>query len=93
MKKYNFKFGGRQSGAIGITYKISDTYNAKDIHEALSLLYADYELIKGLQITENGKQIDEPEIIKWVDVRPYSQRERNPKTGSYLYTRSDTPTN
>jgi len=93
MKKYNFKFIGRQSGAIGITYKISDTYKTKDIHEALSLLYTDYDLIKGLQITENGKQIEQPKNIKWVNVRPYSERERNPKTGSYLYTRSDTPIN
>ncbi len=41
----------------------------------------------------SGKQIEQPKNIKWVNVRPYSERERNPKTGSYLYTRSDTPIN
>ncbi|MES2382431.1 MAG: hypothetical protein V4538_15395 [Bacteroidota bacterium] len=91
MKKYNFKFTGRQTGAIGIFYPIADTYQAKDINEAMSLLYEDYEHLSNLSIKENGKEIDQPDKIKWVEVRKYSERERNPKTGIYLYTRSDTP--
>ena len=90
MKKYNFKFTGHQAGAIGITYPISDTYKAKDIHEAMSLLYTDYDTILGLRITENGKQIEQPEKINWVTVRPHSERQRT-ENGSYLYTRSDSP--
>lgn len=89
MKKYNFRFKGRQSGAIGIFYSISDTYQAKDIHEAISLLNEDYEHIQDLKIFENGKQIEPPKEINFVKVRRHSERPRNEKTGSYLYTRSD----
>lgn len=91
MKKYKFSFIGRQSGAIGINYAINDTYNAKDIHEALSLLWTDYDMVRGLSITENGKPVGQPTEIKWVTVRPYTERERSPKTGTYRYTRNDAP--
>lgn len=93
MNKYKFSFTGRQAGAIGINYQIRDTYKAKDIHEALSLLWTDYDMVRGLTIHENGKLIKQPEKINWVKVRPYTQRERSPKTGSYKYTRDDAPTN
>jgi len=83
MKKFKFSFTGRQSGAIGITYKITDTYSAKDIHEALSMLYTDYDLIQGLNCNDRKTEI--PNKINWVKVRSYTQRERNPKTGSYIY--------
>jgi len=95
MKKFTFSFIGRQAGAIGITYKISDTYEAKDIHEAMSLLYEDYDMIGhkgGLKCTRHGKEIETPKNINWVKVRSNSERSRNPKTGSYLYSRSNTPT-
>jgi len=87
MKKYTFSFKGRQSGAIGIVYKIMDTYKAEDIHQALSYLYEDYSIITNLKEI-SGKEI--PTTIRFQKVRSYTTRERNPKTGSYLYTRSDT---
>ncbi len=89
MKKYTFKFTGRQSGAIGIFYKISDTYKCSNIHEAFSYLYADYEHIQGLTIYENSKVIDQPGVIKWVNVRPHTERKRAADKGTYIYTRSD----
>lgn len=88
MKKYNFKFTGRQSGAIGIFYPISETYAAANIHEAMSLLYEDYDHLHQLVIKEGSKQIEPPEKIKWVKVRSNRERPRDAK-GSYLYTRSD----
>lgn len=91
MKKYKFSFTGRQSGAIGITYKISDTYTCADIHEAFSLLWTDYEHIQGLCIYKNGKRIEQPEIIKWVKVRPHTERERQADGATYRYTRTDSP--
>lgn len=93
MKKYNFKFTGRQTGAIGINYKISDTYQCEDIHEALSLLWTDYEHVSGLLIKENGKDIEQPKVIKWVKVRSHSERKRQSDGATYLYTRSDSPIN
>ncbi len=87
MKKFTFSFNGRQSGAIGITYSIRETYKAEDIHEALSFLYEDYSLILGLK-ESTGKEI--PREINFKKVRSYTTRERDPKTGSYKYTRSDT---
>lgn len=91
MKKYTFKFTGRQAGAIGIFYKISDTYKCSNVHEALSYLYTDYEHIQGLNIYENSKPIDQPEFIKWVNVRPHTERKREANKGTYIYTRSDSP--
>lgn len=91
MKKYTFKFTGRQAGAIGIFYKISDTYKCTNVHEALSYLYTDYEHIQNLTIYENSKVIDHPEVIEWVNVRPHTERERAANGGSYIYTRSDSP--
>lgn len=85
MKKFKFSFTGRQAGAIGMTYKITDTYSAKDIHEALSYLWTDYSLISQLKCNVSGKNIEIPESnqIKWVKVRSYKERERNPQTGIY----------
>ncbi len=53
MKKYTFLFTGRQTGAIGIFYKISQDYEAQGITEALTKLFIDYEHITGLKL--NGK--------------------------------------
>lgn len=55
MKKYTFSFTGRQTGAIGITYKISHTYQAKSQQEANSMLYTDYEIFRNLEC--NGKPL------------------------------------
>lgn len=84
MKTYTFKFNGRQSGAIGITYKISEGYKANDIHEAFSLLYEDYDSIRIERITENGKQIEAPKKINFINVRSNRERQRNLKNGQYL---------
>lgn len=87
MKKFTFSFIGRQSGAIGIVYEIRDSYKAEDIHEALSFLYEDYEHIQGLKET-SGEEI--PKKINLKEVRSYTTRYRTPKTGSYMYTHSNT---
>lgn len=90
-KKYRFNFIGSQSGAIGITYEIWDTYKCDNIHEALSYLYEDYQHFGSMKAYENGKLIELPEKINWVKVRSYRERERSPKTGSYRYYREDAP--
>jgi hypothetical protein len=69
MKKYTVSFNGRQSGAIGVTYQISETYEAANVHEVMSLLYEDYELIRGLVIKQGGKSVEIPQTIQWVKVR------------------------
>lgn len=58
MKKYKFNFHGRQTGALGITYQISEEYNASCLEEACSMLYIDYEHFRGLHAYEGTKQID-----------------------------------
>ncbi len=42
-KTYSFSFVGRQNGAIGIRYNISDTYEANSLEEAVAMLGKDYE--------------------------------------------------
>lgn len=92
MKKYTFSFNGRQSGAIGITYQIRDTYKANSIGEAMYLLYTDYDLISGLQAKEGSHSIETANVklIPCDTSKCYPHRETDPKTGSYRYTRSDT---
>ena len=95
MKKYLISFDGRQSGAIGITYKIRQTYRTNNLGEALYILWTDYEHITIHNVLENGQSID----FKGVDLIPceisdcYPNRPTHPTTGSYYYTRSETPTN
>lgn len=43
-------FYGRQTGAIGIRYKISDTYEANNLGEALHMLNTDYEVQRNLKV-------------------------------------------
>lgn len=90
MKKYSFTFFGRQSGAIGIFYKIKDTYNVQSLSEAKSLLYEDYEHIQMVERKCNNTHItkDEFDAAPWTNVRSNLERPRK-KDGSYLYTRSD----
>ena len=45
-KTYSFSFHGRQTGAIGIFYNITDSYKAESLAEACSMLYKDYEHIR-----------------------------------------------
>lgn len=58
MKKYTFSFTGRQTGAIGIFYKITDVFEAENLSEAKSMLFANYEHFRGIRVQENGKAID-----------------------------------
>jgi hypothetical protein len=90
MKKFRFSFIGRQAGAIGIFHKIVDSYKCKDIHEAMSYLYEDYEHIFQLKCVCDSKEIELPKNINFVKVRSNKLRQRNPTKGSYLYTRNDT---
>ncbi len=64
MKTFKFSFTGRQARAIGIFYAIKATYRANDIHHAVSLLYKDYEHIKGLKC--EGCEI--PKTINFIAV-------------------------
>ncbi len=70
MKKYKFSFNGRQTGAIGITYQITDTYEAESINEAVSKLYADYEHFRELKL--NGKPF-EIKTSHFIDIPSYKR--------------------
>jgi len=78
---FKFSFTGRQSGAIGITYRISDSYKASNIHEALSYLYEDYDHIQGLKCANH----EIPKNIEWVKVRSHRERKRGADNATYLY--------
>lgn len=58
MATFNIKFHGRQTGAIGITYDISESYECSNLSELKSMLYRDYEHIRGLKIKEGSKEIN-----------------------------------
>ncbi len=92
MATYKFMFKGRQAGAIGIFYQISETYKADTLSEAKSLLYEDYEHIQISRILEGSKGIDKSyfNAAPFVPVRSNKERKRDLK-GSYFYSRSDTP--
>lgn len=77
---FKFSFYGRQAGAIGITYKITDSYKAADIHEALSYLYEDYDLIMGLSCM--GHKI--PKDINFKPVRSHRERPRQQDGATYI---------
>lgn len=85
MNTYKVSFHGRQAGAIGITYQIADEYEANDIHELISLIWNDYDLIRGIKITtKSGKVIEQPEKIKWITVRSHWQRKRQSDRATYV---------
>jgi len=86
--KITITFDGRQSGAIGIVYKIQDTYNVSSISEARSLLYEDYEHIDVKKII--GCSLEDFNKADFIPVRSNRERKRAEKTGAYLYTRDDT---
>jgi hypothetical protein len=67
MKKYTYSFTGRQTGAIGITYKITHTYEANSLEDANTILYTDYEIFHGLRV--NGKHLPFDKI-KFSDTKP-----------------------
>ncbi len=69
MKKYTFSFIGRQTGAIGICYKITQEYKCKSIQEACTKLFIDYEHFRELKLNGepykiNSKHLDDKPTIK-----------------------------
>lgn len=77
MKNYTFSFTGRQTGAIGIFYKITDTYKCETMSEAKSCLYRDYEHISNLSINGSSdlSEYNKAEFIK-VPQRNYAKQPR-----------------
>lgn len=63
MNHYNFSFHGRQTGALGIRYDISETYIANNFNEAVAMLYTDYEHIS-LYRANKGKKAYTQEDFK-----------------------------
>lgn len=59
MKKFTFSFNGRQTGAIGIKYNITHSYEAENISEAKTMLWTDYEWINMYSV--NGATIEQYE--------------------------------
>lgn len=54
-KKHKISIQGRKRGAIGITYRITDTITLKDGQELGDAIYEKYELIQSLRV--DGKQL------------------------------------
>lgn len=77
MKKYTFSFTGRQNGAIGIFYKITDSYTCESMEEAKSCLYRDYERCHGLKIN-GSSDLREFEKAKFIEV-PKRDHLNNPR--------------
>lgn len=71
MKNFTFSFTGRQVGAIGIPYSITDTYKAKNVKQAFFMLYKDYEHFS--KITVNGKLFEFQEIEFEEPEQPYKR--------------------
>ena len=102
--RFRFNFTGRQARAIGITYPIWDTYEAKNLGQALHKLHTDYEHISklrawdttktGIGDTWDSNQLD-PALVSETDIEEctYPRRETSPNTGTYRYYRMDAPTN
>lgn len=67
MKKYTFSFTGRQTGAIGIFYSISETYECENMSEAKSCLYRDYEHISQLKIN-GSSDLREYKAAEFIEV-------------------------
>lgn len=64
MKTYHFDFIGRENGAIGIRYAISEQVQADDYDAAVLRLYDRYEHISVRHFTawENGTMVDSTEM-------------------------------
>lgn len=71
LKKYTFSFVGRQTGAIGITYKITDTYMAESVKDAVNMLFIDYEFLQGLKLNGKDYEIKSKDLI---DNYPYKTK-------------------
>lgn len=75
-KSYRFSFNGRQAGAIGIFYKIAETYTCQTLSEAKSLLYEDYEVNSIGSMKCGSKEIDRDKFDKAPFISVSSHRER-----------------
>lgn len=69
MKTYKFSFTGRQTGAIGIVYRISQEYTAPSLKSACTMLFKDYEHFSRLKLNGESfkiesKHLDCPETLK-----------------------------
>ena len=58
MKKYKFKFKGRQLRAIGKFYPITYKCEATTLGEAIWLLYEKYDCIQLTSLWENVQMLD-----------------------------------
>jgi hypothetical protein len=74
MKTFKFSFRGRQSGAIGIFYQITDTYKANSIKEAVSMLYTDYEHIQSLKLNDKYFKVEDSHFINLPDYKVKQDR-------------------
>lgn len=86
MQKFVFSFTGRQVRAIGIFYRIRDTYTAANLGQALYKLYTDYEHITDIKIKgKGGRELSREGVeLEPCDVSEcYPNRPRNEK-GAYL---------
>ena len=67
--KFNFKFKGRQVGAIGKFYRINATFTAESLGEAMWMLWRNYEHISEMQATRE-EVIPAEELINTALVKP-----------------------
>jgi hypothetical protein len=71
MKKYTFSFIGRQTGAIGIFYKITQEYTCNSIEEACTKLFIDYEHFRSLKLNGKTFKIDSKQVSHKPTVNTY----------------------
>ena len=81
-KKITANFTGRQAGAIGIVYKISDMYIVESVDEFKSKLYEDYDVIRDLKLS--GCTDTEFQKANFVPVRSRSKRVRKSDNATYV---------
>lgn len=75
-------FYGRQNGAIGVRYNITDTYIVESVSEFKSKLWEDYE---PNQITMlKGCSLDEYKKADFIKVRSRSLRQRKEDGSTYV---------
>ena len=71
--KFHFKFKGRQVGAIGKVHKISVTFTAPSLGEAMWRLYRNYECIFYQDIQATYEQDIPIDVLKSTElVKPQS---------------------
>lgn len=70
MKKYKFKFKGRQVGAVGVFYNTSYECEAATLGEAIWLLYEKYEHIHLASLWENDQMLDHEKFYTMTITKP-----------------------